>query len=46
MLESFPDQLGKHMQIHELTHRKITEASLAGAAGGTWELAKGIKEQQ
>jgi hypothetical protein len=46
MLESFPDQLGKHMQIHELTRpRKITEASLAGAAGGTWELAKGIGRQ-
>jgi hypothetical protein len=27
MLESFPDQLGKHMQIHELTRRKVTEAS-------------------
>lgn len=43
MLESFPDQLGKHMQIHELTRRKLVqEASLGGAAGGAWALAKGV----
>jgi hypothetical protein len=35
MLESFPDQLGKHMQIHELTRgRPVQEASLAGFAKG------------
>jgi hypothetical protein len=36
MLESFPDQLGKHMQIHELTRpRKITEQGfLGGLASG------------
>ena len=33
------------MQIHELTRGKITEASLAGAAGGAWGLAKGIAGQ-
>ena len=43
MLESFPDQLGKHMQIHELTRgRSVQEASLSGAAGGAWALAKGV----
>ena len=32
MLESFPDQLGKHMQIHELTRRKLVrEASVVGS---------------
>ena len=36
MLESFPDQLGKHMQIHELTRpKKITEEGfLGGVASG------------
>ena len=36
MLESFPDQLGKHMQIHELTRpRKVTqEGFAAGLASG------------
>ena len=36
MLESFPDQLGKHMQIHELTRpRKINEEGFgAGLASG------------
>jgi hypothetical protein len=36
MLESFPDQLGKHMQIHEVTRpRKITEQGfLGGLASG------------
>lgn len=35
MLESFPDQLGKHMQIHELTHRRpVQEASLGGFVKG------------
>ena len=33
MLESFPDPLGKPMQIHEITRRTVTEAGLMGQIG-------------
>jgi hypothetical protein len=47
MLESFPDQLGKHMQIHELTRpRKITEQGfLGGLASGLQSAASKVGVQ-
>jgi hypothetical protein len=47
MLESFPDQLGKHMQIHELTRpRKITEQGfLGGLATGLQSAASKVGVQ-
>lgn len=47
MLESFPDQLGKHMQIHELTRpRKITEQGfLGGLAAGLQSAASKVGVQ-
>ena len=43
MLASSRVQLGKPMQIHELTRpRRVTETSVGGALGGTAAVAGGV----
>ena len=39
MLESFPDPLGKPMQIHEITRRPIKEGVVSGLTNMAWKAA-------